>query len=568
MNDRTSLKSLLLNLDGRTYQAYKDIKGSYRFPEFILIIERVQGDPFASPSKLIAKIPKSVAGFPETLYSNRIREIAFRDYLTRQFDRVSRGIGRDRGSGKSGLITIPPMGQEILERTTVLINENDLEIRFLVGLPARGRSILGRQAAELLCEDVPDAIDATLKYHRLSEKNIREHVETAEDADYIRAHLVERNLIAFIANGSILPRRSGIDDRPLVEDAVPFQSPPGLEVAFTCPNRGEIKGMGIAEGITLIVGGGYHGKSTLLRAIERGVYNHIPGDGREFAITNATAVKIRAEDGRSIAGVNISPFIKNLPGGRSTTGFSTANASGSTSQAANIIEALEAGTEVLLIDEDTTATNFMIRDARMQKLIASEKEPITPFIDKVRYLFTEYGVSTILVIGGSGDYFEVADRVIAMEDFQPRDVTEIAKEIALEHPIPRYSEGGDTFGDLTPRIPLPDSIDPGRGRHAVKFRVRDVDEVAFGTEDIDLGAIEQIVDPCQLRAIVAAIVHGKEKGYIDRHTSLPAILSAILQDIENDGLDILTEFPQCDLAMFRRLELAAVLNRLRTLRVK
>ena len=101
--------------------------------------------------------------------------------------------------------------------------------------------------------------------------------------------------------------------------------------------------MGIRKGITLIVGGGYHGKSTLLKALEAGVYNHIAGDGREFVITDDTAFKLRAEDGRSITGVDISPFIKNLPNKKDTVHFSTEDASGSTSQAANLMEALESG---------------------------------------------------------------------------------------------------------------------------------------------------------------------------------------------------------------------------------
>ncbi|AFY79413.1 putative ATPase of the ABC class [Pleurocapsa sp. PCC 7327] len=566
MSDRENLRSTLLQLDGRGYKAYKEIEGSYQFPDFTLTIDRVQGDPFASPSKFIVKVPQSIAKFPRSLYQSASREVALRDYLTRQFERVARDLSSYRGTGKSGLISIVRTGQEILERTSAFIDDEWVEARFLVGLPARGRTILGRQAAEMLCKDIPEIVEKKLKYASLNAREIQKHVETNEDADWLRQQLKERGLVAFIANDSILPRRSGVDFRPLLKDAVAFQSPPSLEVEFNCPNRGAIKGMGIPMGITLIVGGGYHGKTTLLQAIELGVYNHIPGDGREFAIANSTAVKIRAEDGRSIVGVDISPFINQLPQGRSTTNFSTENASGSTSQAANIIEALEIGSELLLVDEDTSATNFMIRDRRMQQLISKDKEPITPFIDKVRQLYRDYGVSTILVMGGSGDYFDVADTVIAMENFQPQDVTEKAKAIAKEHLNKRIREGGERFGKITPRIPLAESIDPSRGRKAVKLKVRDVDEVAFGEEDIDLAAVEQIVDPGQLRAIASAIVYAKEK-YLDRKRTIPEILELVMEDIQAKGLDILTEFPQGDLALFRRFELAAALNRLRTLKI-
>ena len=563
MADRDYLRSTLLQLDGRGYKAYKEIKGRYEFPNFTLVIDYVQGDPFASPSQFRVLVPQGVAQFPPQLYQTRTREVALRDYLTRQFEQAARDVSSRRGTGKSGLIAIARTGQEILERTSAFIDDESVEIRFLLGLPARGRRILGRQAVEMLCEEIPEIVE-TLRYSSLDSQKIQKHVETAEDADWLRQQLPKHGLVAFIANGAILPRRSGVDVRPLLEDAIPWQTPDSLSVQFTCPNRGLIEGTGIPVGITLIVGGGYHGKSTLLRAIELGVYNQIPGDGRELVVTDPAAVKIRAEDGRSIAGVDISPFINHLPQNRSTNHFSTANASGSTSQAANIIEALEAGAKVLLVDEDTAATNFMIRDRRMQQLIAKDKEPITPFIDKVRQLYQDYGVSTVLVMGGSGDYFDVADTVIAMENFQPDNVTELAKAIAQQYVTERASEGGQRFGIITPRVPLAESIDPSRGRRAVKLKVRDVDEIAFGTQEIDLAAVEQIVDAGQLRAIAAAIVYAKR--YLDR--PLSAILDRVMADIDSQGLDVLSAFPQGDLAQFRRFELAAALNRLRGLQVQ
>ncbi|CCQ61288.1 ABC-ATPase domain-containing protein [Crocosphaera watsonii] len=564
--DNQDLYNTLIRLDGKNYKAYKDIKANYQFPKFDLIIEHIQGDPFASPSKLIIKIPHNVAEFPTELYENESRKIALEDYLIRQFSQACQQISRHRGTGKSGKITIIKIGQEILKRTAANINKNDIEIRFSVGLPARGRTILGHQAAQMLCEDVPDIVEQTLLYQALDSQGIKTQVETAEDADFIRQQLSKNNLVTFIANGSILPRKSGIDPRPLETDAIPFKSPESLEIAFETPNQGLIKGLGITQGITLIVGGGYHGKSTLLKAIELGIYNHIPGDGREFVISDPSAVKIRAEDGRSIVGVDISPFINQLPQQRSTNDFTTTNASGSTSQAANIIEALEAGSKVLLVDEDTAATNFMIRDRRMQQLIAKNKEPITPFIDKIKQLYIDYGVSTILVMGGSGDYFDVADQVIAMDNFEPYNVAEKAQKIAQENPNERMIEGGNNFGNITPRIPLAQSIDPSRGRRDVKVKVRDVDQVVFGTEDIDLTSVEQLIEPGQLRSISAAIIYAKQY-YMNEQTSLPDILDQVMEDIDSKGLDILSHFPQGDLVIFRRFELAAAINRLRSLKV-
>ncbi|MBE9041718.1 ABC-ATPase domain-containing protein [Oscillatoriales cyanobacterium LEGE 11467] len=561
-----NLRHQLLELDGRGYKAYKDIQGRYDGSEFTLIIDYVQGDPFASPSKCRVLLPQSVAGFPRSLYRSRSREIALRDYLTRQFSLWCDRISDRRGTGKSGLIATCRMGQEVLERTSAFVNHREVELRFVVGLPARGRRILGRQAAQMLCEDIPQSVDRALYYDNLDAGEIERHVETVEDADWLRDRLSERGLVAFVADRSILPRQSGVDPRPLQDRAVPFESPPSLRVEFDCPNRGKISGMGIPTGVTPIVGGGYHGKSTLLSAIELGIYNRIPGDAREVVVTQPDAVKIRAEDGRQIAGVDISLFINNLPQGRSTTQFSTANASGSTSQAANIVEALEMDAKVLLVDEDTAATNFMIRDRRMQALIAKEKEPITPFIDRVRQLSSYCGISTVLVMGGSGDYFDVADTVIGMEDFRPRELTREAKAIARQYATGRREEGSEDLGEMTERIPLPESLDPSRGKRLVKWQARDVDAIAFGTEDIDLSAVEQLVDVAQLRGIAEAMVYAKQH-YIDGRRSLRDIIDAVMDDIETGGLSEIAAFPQGDLAMFRRFELAAAIDRLRTLQI-
>ncbi|MEG3978473.1 ABC-ATPase domain-containing protein [Microcoleus sp. herbarium8] len=632
MTNKESLKRHLLQLDNRGYKAYKEIQGSYKFDEFTLIIDYVQGDPFASPSKFRVIVPPEIARIPHELFKSRSREIALRDYLTRQFDKATYSNSSKRGTGKSGLIAVTRFGQEVLERTAAFIISSTasdiadlggVELRFVVGLPAGGRSILGQQAAEMLCEDIPRIVSQSLKYSSLNAAECRRHVETVEDADWLRQQLAEKQLVAFVAEGSILPRRSGVDNRSLLNDAVAFVSPPSLKVEFNCPNRGAISGMGIPAGITLIVGGGYHGKSTLLRAIELGVYNRIPGDGREFVVANSAAVKIRAEDGRNVAGVDISPFIAGLPQGRDTAQFYTENASGSTSQAANIIEALEVGrgkkeegssatdsvtdvtdfspmevgigkkeegigkkeeaqsfvletqlvaisegdlVPVLLVDEDTAATNFMIRDRRMQALIAKDKEPITPFIDKVKQLYADCGVSTILVMGGSGDYFDVADTVISMDNFQAYNVTGKAKEIAKEYSISRAAEGGESFGEITQRVPIPASLDPSRGRRDVRVKVRNVDELTFGTEDVDLGAIEQIVDSGQLRAIAAAMVYAKQQ-YMDGKRTLSEIIDLVMADIDGRGMDILSSFPEGDFAMFRRFELAAAINRLRSLSV-
>ncbi|MBW3535973.1 MAG: hypothetical protein KY453_12295, partial [Gemmatimonadetes bacterium] len=380
--------------------------------------------------------------------------------------------------------------------------------------------------------------------------------------------LANADVLAFIADGAVLPRRSGVDDRPLAGEAVvPFTSPDALRVTMALPNAGSVAGMGLPRGVSLIVGGGFHGKSTLLRALERGVYNHRPGDGRERVVAGHATVKVRAEDGRPVAGVDISPFIDGLPLGVATGAFTTANASGSTSQAATLVEAVEAGATCLLVDEDTAATNFMIRDRRMQALVPGDDEPITPFVDRVRDLHEALGVSTVMVVGGSGDYLDVADVVVGMRDYVPRDLTARAREVADALPTGRTAEGAVALTRPAGRIPLPGSVDPGRGRRSASLKVRDR-TLLFGTETIDLSAVEQIVSGAQMRAVGQALVLARER-FMDGERTVSAILDGVMEAVEREGLDVLDwrEKPG-DLALFRRFELAAALNRLRTLRVR
>lgn len=491
-----------------------------------------------------------------------------RDYLARQVERAIKKYTRGRrGIGKSGLIYIPSPGQEILERSSVIITREFVEARLAVGLPAYGRRISSRQAEAIFFEELPRLVEESLFWHKLNAREVYHHVNTAEDADYLRSRLDELGLVAFVADGALLPRASGVDPRPFPKDkAVLFESPPSLRVKVNLPHHGPLTGLGFPRGVTLIVGGGYHGKSTLLQALAMGIYNHIPGDGREFVVTNSQAVKIRAEEGRRVERVDISPFISKLPMGQSTRCFSTEDASGSTSQAANIIETLEAGAQLLLIDEDTSATNFMIRDHRMQELVVKDKEPITPFIDKVKLLFRDYGVSTILVLGGSGDYFDVADLVIWMADYKPQEVTAQARAIARKYPTYRQDEGGQNFGVVTPRCPLPSGIDPHRGKKAVKIKPDGLEAIVFGYHEIDLSAVEQIVDKAQVRAIGDALYYARQ--FMDGEKTLAEVVGVVEDKIRQGGLDILAPYPHGEYASFRALELAAALNRLRTFRCR
>lgn len=304
------------------------------------------------------RVPNSL---PSALWNpSRCRQVAVRDYLTRQFAQAVRTAGGDIRAGgngsswastKGGEMHVDTPGQTVLERSSVLITPDYIEARFTVALPAAGRTIVAPLAHAALVDMLPKYIHSSLVYSSLNHMELQRHVECVEDAVFLRQSLQGRGLVAFVADGSVLPRLSGASDEPMPtsigtgseDSVVHFISPESMSVSVTLPNRGSVHGMGVREGVTLITGGGFHGKTTLLKAIEQGVYDHIPGDGRELVVTTESAVKIRAEDGRCVHAVDISPFINNLPYGRRTDMFMSEDASGSTSQAANIMEALEAG---------------------------------------------------------------------------------------------------------------------------------------------------------------------------------------------------------------------------------
>ncbi len=468
MANPATLKDLLIQIDGQGYKTYKQIRGSYAFDDYLLSIDHVQGDPFAAPSRFRVRLDLERSGYPETLWANRSRITGFCSFLASQFSEQAQVVCRRRGSGKSGFIGIDTPGQEMLERTCVMLRDDAVEARFFVGLPAAGRSVRGHEAMAMIFEDIPAIVASSLIDPGAVRTNATRYAAVNEDADCLRRQLQRHHLVAFVGNGSVLPRRSGVEQTPLAEHGtVPFQSPPSLRLSLDAPNGGKIDGMGIPQGVTLVVGGGFHGKSTLLQALQRGVYNHVPGDGREWVVTDETAVKIRAEDGRSITSVDISPFFGLLPDGSNTGNFSTSNGSGSTSQAAATVEAIEIGARLLLIDEDTCASNFMSRDHRMQQLVDPENEPIIPLIDRLRTLYEQFGVSTILVAGSNGDFFEVADTVIVMENYRPRDATGEAASIARRCASPRRSESSGIWKEVSHRSLQLDLLDPRKGDRAI-----------------------------------------------------------------------------------------------------
>ena len=564
MKSRQELEQLLFSINGQGYGAYKSIKGEYNFGKYILSIDHVQVDPYAPPSKVRIIMNRKVTGIPDELLDSKSKIIAVSDFLTREFYKKTEIYSRKiNATGGSGMIVIDRCGQEMLERTSVLIKDNRVEVRFEIGLPAAGRRVLGKEANRIFSQTLEKIVDAALLYENIDHNELKNQISLMIDQEYIREELKRRNLVAFVADGSVLPRESGVSDKPL-RDGIPFQSPKSFKTDMDLPSGKHISGMGIEKGITLIVGGGYHGKSTLLKALERGVYNHISGDGREMVITCFDAVKIRAEDGRNVEKVNISAFINNLPGNKDTDLFSTENASGSTSQAANVMEALESGTSLILIDEDTSATNFMICDGRMQKLIAREKEPITPFIDKVKPLYKDLGVSTILIVGGCGDYFDVADRVIMMDEYIPKDVTDRAKAIASTDGYKREFLSDNVFGKVTHRVPLKKGFSLSGKEDRLKAKGKYT--ILYGWNNIDISGLEQLVDESQTNCIAVMIGFLKNK-VIDEKKTIEQSLDQMYRHIEKSGLDSISPYTghPGNLAMPRKQEVFAAISRYRGL---
>lgn len=572
MNSQTDLQQELNRIDHRGYPAYKDLKGSYRFAGYVFCIDHVQGDPFAAPSKVSVHISGADGGYPKDLYNTREKRIALQDYLLRRFGQVLENYSfHAKGSGKSGLMAVSRPGPEILERSACQIDPKDgkLILRMEIGFPANGRTVNARELEKILFDYLPKCVRSSLYYKSLPADRLRENADLAENQTYIREQLKERNLAVFVADGAILPRESGVSSRPM-KGAVPFVSPESMKVSMDLPHGGSLTGMGMKKGVTLIVGGGYHGKSTLLKAIEVGIYNHVKGDGREYVITDESAMKLRAEDGRSIQSVDISMFINHLPNKKDTVHFCTEDASGSTSQAANMVEAMEAGAQTFLIDEDTSATNFMVRDELMQRVVSRDCEPITPFVDRIRELYDRYGISTILVAGSSGSYFQKSDVILQMDCYIPRDITALARSEAAKY----VSETQELIAAPSPdfnRIPLPVKGDSSRGDRGdrTKIKTTGCDTLSINKENIDMRYVEQLVDHEQMTALGQILVHMISRFFDGRH-SLSDAIDQVYKELMEKGFSAVCggSYLPGNLALPRKQEIYACANRYRKLHFK
>ena len=586
------LTSHLHAIDGRSYAAYKAIVGRYRSPlGWVLYIDRIQPDPYAPPTAIRVVLPlaltgadtrptgadESLTGANEPLTGTNARltatptrAVALRDYLARTLRELLKGQA----------ISIAPAGQEILERSSVNLHETwqddfstpafnapgpYLELRLRWSLPAFGREIAGRQAARNLNLDLARAIASLdLRESELGAEAWK-HCQVAEDHAALQEILVERGWVAFLADGANLARRSGVSQLPL-EGGVPLTAPETLAQTVQLPHAGVVRGTAIPAGVTVIAGGGYHGKSTLLNAIARGIYPHIPGDGRELVATVPEAMAVRAADGRAVTGVDLRPFISHLPGRDADPAqFTTANASGSTSQAASIMESLElwgqSAQAALLLDEDTCATNLLIRDQRMRALVSSEREPITPLVDRIRALHRERGISTLIVMGGSGDYLDVADQVLIMDSYRLVDATAQARQVCDSQP---------RMDTSLPDFPLPAQRLPQRPeakrRGPSRTRALGTQRLVLDRHEVDVADVSGLVDEGQALAVAWALRALLERHF-DGRTSLSQALAQVAKRLDDVGLDALGEAHPAFLVRPRLVDVGAAVNRLRSLQV-
>lgn len=562
------LEQLLRETDHKGYPAYKQLKGRYRFPAFELSIDHVQGDPFAAPSSVSLRLTGSQHGIPKEYYETKHRRVMLQDFLLRGFGReLAKYDHRAKGSGKSGALSVSRCHQEVLERSALQLDPASglLTVRFSVGFPAAGRTTLSMELKKILMEYIPDCAAHSLRFAALSKPTLQQWIRLSDDQECIRSQLSEQGLVAFVGNGACLPRKSGVDDAPMKEGTA-FFSPKEHEITLSLPEGRSITGLGIKKGITLIVGGGYHGKSTLLKALEKGVYNHIPEDGREYVITEATAMKIRSEDGRSVKKLDISPFIRNLPNNRDTTCFSTEDASGSTSQAANTVEAILSGSKTLLIDEDTCATNFMVRDELMQRVVLQSQEPIVPFLSRMRQLYETKGVSTILVAGSSGAYFSESDCIFQMNEYIPADITEKARE-AVKFDEAEAVVPPDELTDWKDlRVPFANKkVTESR---KIKTKGAGTDAVILNHESVELRFVEQVVDSEQTN-LLGMMLRCLEENSFNGKTSLADCINAMYRVYSAQSFQSVTPGQSIpgNLADVRIQELWAMVNRYRRLKV-
>ena len=579
-----ALYQKIRSLQGKNYGLYKSLADkTWDFGDFVLEFLHVQGDPYAPASRVMIKSSLQMLGFSGEWSSTFERRLALSDFLYRRLSAVV----REKFPGKDAAVVFDSAGPEMLVRNALWVDNGELRACLQVRLPGDGRKIQAEDAAEILTMVLPDLVSAALYNSGESktdgvEPELVEHYRVLAERKEILSQLEERGLCAFVPDGAVLPRASGLSELPM-EGAVPFVSPAEMAVTLVA-NGHEIRGMGIPKGITVISGGAFHGKSTLLQALTKAVYPHVPGDGREGIVVSESAVRVGVEDGRSVRGTDLSQFVRDLPGGISTKNFTTACASGSTSEAANLMEAMEAGSDVFLIDEDSSAVNFLIRDVRVRKLLGDDREPLIPLTDRIREI---QGRSFILVAGACGDFLDLADNIIVMASYKAECARINGKNLAAG------LIGGDgEVGGAAKIVPgLPAFVEPQcrdfaeyvkpllpglRPASAVERQVKvkisgdTLLQIGFLVSDTSkagalvdkqqrFGAGFMLLNLCQN----AASNNGSANGESQKSATIMECINALCEKIKNVGFRNLPQRLSREMSLPRAIDIACVLYRLR-----
>lgn len=567
MKDKEEFYGLLGEIDGKDFAEYARIIGDFDFSRYIVKFNRLPSESEGTAVLFVVRVPQNVAGFPPHLHSTPIRRTALEDLLTRRVATAMDGLATydDEGISRRRLSVAAP-GQKILPRSSMVVADDYVEARLVVNLPARRGRILGDEARDVFFRELPAVVNSALIFCNLDEREIDRFVDVMEDADAVRQALPTRGLVSFVGEGAFLTRLDH-SDQPDYDRDVPFMVPEEMRVEVKVPNAGSVHGMGIPSGITVILGDAYSGRADLMKALSAGIYNHIPGDGREFVITVPDAVYISAEDRRSVQRVDISAFVRHNPAGRDVKQYVTTHADPCAAEAASTVEALEIGARVLLFDESDSNPGFLCQDSRLKGLASGAEPRFVPLSARARQLADELGIS-IVVAGASSvtEFIPVADTVLRIDNHQVFDVTKEAKQLAVQ-PTDLKPEASEVAKLVErSRWVVPSSIDPSSGRHDAVIEAVSLDRLRFGSTEIDLKGIGQLADGYQTATIGLILYYAKVR-YMDEGRPIREILDLVDRDLSTEGLECLSRELRGDLARPRRYEIAAALNRLKTLRI-
>lgn len=565
MRDKREFDAILQQIDGHHPSEYSRLTGDFDFTRFVLHnISIATLESGRSDSLFVLHVPQLIAGFPESLQSTPIRRTALEDYLVRKLDEAAQRVFHQmsRGHGECRISVARP-GQKILPRSSVVMAEDYVEARVMIRLPVVSGAISADEVREIFFLQLPEVVNSALIHCYLDEKELAVFVSAMEDADAIRRDLVARGLVSFVATGSSLNRKVGTD-LP-AGDTARLEVAPELENTVATPNFGALRGLTIPAGVTLVIGDNYSGRAELIAALAAGIYNHVPGDGRERVISVPDAVYVMADPGRSVQKVDISPFfVKNDdPALRQ---FTTTSATPAESLMAGVIEALHVGAQTLFFDESTAEPSFLAMDNGLSNLSEAWSGKMVSLSDRVRQIADELRVNVVVgACACSSEFIPVADTVLLIENYRVTDVTKKARELGLAR-----SNRAARCDLPTPNEPvrwvIPSSLDPSLGREDAVIQTFGASRLQFGRTFIDLSSVPQIADDHQTMAIGLLLYHAK-LHHLDDSRPVSAILDLLDQDLTQEGMDAITRDLRGDLARPRRFEVAAVLNRMSPLRI-